>query len=53
MQVSDESTNQPISDVDVRDGERTKIEESRSMLKWLVQILRNSSLVLTRCISKG
>jgi len=47
MQVSNDSTNQPISDVDVHDtldGERTEIEESRSMPKWLVQTLHDSKL---------
>ena len=43
MQVSDNGEEQPISDVDVQealDEERTEIEESRSMPKWLVQTLR-------------
>jgi len=47
MQVSHDSTDQPISDADVYDaleGERTEIEESRSMPKWLVQTLRDSKL---------
>jgi len=47
MQVSHDSTDQPISNADVYDaleGERTEIEESRSMPKWLVQTLRDSKL---------
>ena len=49
MQVSNDSTNQPmqVTDADVHDAldeERTKIEESRSMPKWLVQTLRDSKL---------
>ncbi len=54
MQVSNESTNQPFTDADVHDAleeERTYIEESRSMPKWLVQTLRDSKLdapLLTR-----
>ena len=47
MQVSNESTNHPIFYVDVHDaldGERTEIEESRSMPKWLVQTLHDSKL---------
>jgi hypothetical protein len=47
MQVSNESTDQPISDAEVRDAlddERRKIEEARAMPKWLVQTLRDSKL---------
>lgn len=42
-----ESIDQPITNADVRDaldGERTKIEESRTMPKWLVQFLCDSKL---------
>jgi len=38
---------QPIFDADVYDaleGERTKIEESKSMRKWLVQTLHDNKL---------
>ena len=47
IQVSNESTDQPISDAEVRDAlddERTEIEEARAMPKWLVQTLRDSKL---------
>ena len=43
MRVSNNGEEQPTSDVVVQealDEERTKIEESRSMPKWLVQTLR-------------
>ena len=46
-QVSNENTEQSISDADVHDAlvdERQDIEESRSMPKWLVQTLRDSKL---------
>ena len=45
MQVSNNSTKQPISNADVQealDEERTEIEESRSMPKWLVQTLHDN-----------
>lgn len=47
IKVSNESTDQPISDVEVRDAlddERTEIEEDRPMPKWLLQTLRDSKL---------
>ena len=49
MQVSSNGEDQTISDVGVQealDEERTEIEESRSMPKWLVQTLRDSKLCL-------
>ena len=47
IRVSNESTYQPIFDVEMRDAldnERTEIEEARAMPKWLVQTLRDSKL---------
>ena len=47
MQLFNQSIDQPITDADACDAlyeERTKIEESRTMPKWLVQTLRDSKL---------
>ena len=47
LQVSNESTDQPITDADVHDvlyEERAENEEARNMPKWLVQTLRDSKL---------
>ena len=57
-QVSNENTEQSISDADVHDAlvdEREDIEESRSMPKWLVQTLRDSKLnaPLSSCTRSG
>ena len=58
MQVSNENTEQSISDADVHDAlvdEREDTEESRSMPKWLVQTLRDSKLnaPLSSCTRSG
>ena len=49
MHVSNDSTNHPmqVTDADVHDAldeEKTEIEESRSMPKWLVKTLRDNKL---------
>ena len=47
MQVSNNSIHHSITDANLHDalnGERTKVEESRAMSKWLVQTLCDSKL---------
>ena len=47
MQVSNNDTDQPISDADLHDAlvdERQDIEESRNLPKWSVQTLRDNRL---------